>query len=136
MPAWRIKMLKLYSAIDDILYDNFLELAWPGAMYTKKPNHLGYAGNIRSNADTGEREYVLEVPGYGKEDITVTYLDNVLHISGELKDANGKVIKSFKRKTTFPDVDRTKIKANVRNGVLTVTSQKPTAQGEYKVLVE
>jgi len=98
------------------------------------------AVEVRESADA----YVLsfELPGTEKEDVSVEVDDNVLTVKGEKKAAEvlegerrhhvERVYGSFTRAFTLPkDVEGDAVKANFRNGVLTVEvpkaeEQKPT----------
>jgi len=77
-------------------------------------------------------KYILkaEIPGVGKEDISVTYDDGVLRIEAEKKEETktgkfseivyGKVI----REVSLRGVEGDKIQAEYKNGVLTVEAPK------------
>lgn len=82
--------------------------------------------------ETKDREYVIkaELPEMKREDITVTFEDNVLTLSGERKsgfDAADTIHRSerayggFSRSFTLPPtVDGTRISATYKDSVLTV----------------
>lgn len=128
-------MLKLYTPhnmLNDAFYDSLFDLAWPS---TRRISNTEL-GTHKHNAESGEREYTLEVPGYGKENIELSYKNNVLYISGELKNSEGKAAKSFKTKVSFPDVDRSTINARVVNGILTVKGNTKDSSDEYRISVE
>ena len=82
----------------------------------------------------GEIVVKAELPGMKKEDIDVSLHDGALSISGERteeKVENGEVYRSerffgrFQRSVALPaSVDATKIKAQYKDGVLTVTLPK------------
>jgi HSP20 family protein len=81
-----------------------------------------------------------DVPGMGREDLTISIQENVLSIHGERKRERderkrGRVLSersygSFDRAFTLPGtVDADKVKASCRNGVLTITlPKKPEAK--------
>ncbi|MBC8174128.1 MAG: Hsp20/alpha crystallin family protein [Candidatus Marinimicrobia bacterium] len=96
----------------------------------------------------GDKEFTLrvEAPGMGKKDIDVDIQDGVLTISGEKKSdvedsidncycreiSYGKFSRSFR----LPDeVEEGKIKANYKNGVLTVSLPTKTPVEPEKVSV-
>ena len=89
--------------------------------------------------ETDQRDVVIrvELPGMKREDIAITVEQNVLTISGERKyepDVQRerfhrleRCLGTFSRSFTLPDtVDMGKIRAEYKNGLLTVTiPQKP-----------
>ena len=98
-----------------------------------------FYGNVRTWApavdiyETNAHEYVIkaELPEMKREDIAVTFEQNVLTLSGERKasfeDENGSYHRSerahgrFTRSFTLPPtVDGTRISASYKDGVLTV----------------
>ena len=96
--------------------------------------------------DVAEREkdyeITAELPGMEEKDIEVNVSDDVLTIKGEKKEEKEEKKKdyylserrygSFQRSFRVPDgVDASKIEANFKNGVLTVTLPK-TAEAQKK----
>ncbi len=82
-------------------------------------------------------EYKLrvELPGLEKDDVKIALNQNVLTISGEKKEEDTKENKSFHKKEirygwfersfTLPgDIDEGKVKAKMKNGVLTIQVPK------------
>jgi HSP20 family protein len=77
---------------------------------------------------------VVELPGMRKEDIEISLQDGTLTISGERKEETGpengatrteRFTGKFRRSVTLPTrVDASKVSANYKDGVLTVTLPK------------
>jgi len=89
----------------------------------------------------------VEAPGVKKEELKLTFEDNILTIEGEKKRREREdVAKSFrcergfgkfKRSFTLPiDVDPDKVEANFENGVLSITLQKFEAKVENEKTIE
>jgi len=85
----------------------------------------------------GENEFILscEIPGMNEKDIDVSIVSNVLTIKGQKKDEHeekkGKYYRkeswsgSFQRTLSLPtSVDASKINAQLKDGILTVTLPK------------
>lgn len=95
-------------------------------------------------------EIKADMPGAAKEDISVTYDDDILDISykhdasNDKKDENGKYImqersySEMERQFRIPDGDKENVHAKLDNGVLTITvpKNKETKPEENKVTVE
>lgn len=82
-------------------------------------------GTTKSN-DTGFVVRV-EVPGFEKENIKVSYHNPYLSIAAEQKEEGE--TKRFYYKSYLPEVDATTIDAGLRNGILTLTvAKKPEEQ--------
>jgi HSP20 family protein len=87
-----------------------------------------------------------ELAGFAEKDIEVTVLGNELRLSGKREsktDENAKVfhreryIGEFSRVLRFPvDLDDSKVKAEFKNGVLTVTLPKAAAALPRKIEVK
>ena len=101
--------------------------------------------------DVAEQEEAIvvraEVPGCKAEDVDISIYGNTLTISGEKKLSEEKREKgyyhmesaygSFRRELTLPtDVDRDKIQAVCKDGVLTVTLPKAETTKAVKVKVK
>lgn len=92
--------------------------------------------NMRINIKENEQNYEFEVelPGVKREDITVTYSDDILTISvnkqEEVKEESTKYIRkerkfgSFSRSFSLPDVNSELITANYQNGLLKIIAPK------------
>lgn len=92
--------------------------------------------NMRINIKENEQNYEFEVelPGVKREDITVTYSDDILTISvnkqEEVKEETTKYIRkerkfgSFSRSFSLPDVNSELITANYQNGLLKIIAPK------------
>lgn len=91
-----------------------------------------------------------DMPGLNKEDINVSYHDNLLTISAKRNIINKKTDKdnnliyqeratgSFKRALTFDNINEHQIHANYTNGVLTITLPKvmQDAKNDHKIDIE
>ncbi len=91
--------------------------------------------------DTGsELKVTVELPGLEEKDIELTLRDDVLTIRGEKKSESDSPTYAerwygqFQRSIQLgPDVDPDKVKASVKNGILTITAQKkPESQRAEK----
>jgi len=84
-----------------------------------------------------DKEYLLkvELPGLERDDLKISLEQNVLTISGEKKEEEMKETESFHRKEirygwfersfNLPgDIDESKIKAKMKNGILTIRVPK------------
>lgn len=102
--------------------------------FPEQPSRLLPDCEIRETKDS--HILSMEVPGIPKECIKIDIEDNVLTISGEKKEsllqkgenrhASERVYGAFMRSFTLPrGTDPDKIKAECRDGVLTVTIAKP-----------
>jgi len=133
-------MLTLYgprNVFDSFFDDNLIDFYWPMKSAAREGNRLTTAmGAVNINQETGEKEYVLEIPGFGREHVKITYQNNILSASGEIKDSNDKIFKSFNVKVDFANVDKSSLKAEVKNGILTVRGNKKTINEEHVVAVE
>jgi HSP20 family molecular chaperone IbpA len=64
----------------------------------------------------GSTKIEVVIPGYGKEDLKLSVVDNTLTLSSELEG------KKFSRKWKLSDsVDVKKIKSECKNGILTIS---------------
>jgi HSP20 family protein len=88
-----------------------------------------------------------EIPGMSKEDIKVSVQSNILTITGERKHESETKNKTFhrversygkfSRMITLPtDVDADKVKANYKDGILSITLPKPEAVKPKHIDVE
>jgi HSP20 family protein len=88
-----------------------------------------------------------EIPGMQKEDIKVSVQSNILTITGERKHESETKNKTFhrversygkfSRMITLPtDVDSDKVKANYKDGILSITLPKPEAVKPKHIDVE
>ncbi|UCG30706.1 MAG: Hsp20/alpha crystallin family protein [candidate division WOR-3 bacterium] len=88
-----------------------------------------------------------EIPGMSKDDIKVSVQSNILTITGERKHESETKTKTFhrversygkfSRMITLPtDVDSDKVKANYKDGILSITLPKPEAVKPKQIDVE
>lgn len=101
---------------------------------------------VRTDIHENEHEYLVEVelPGIPKENIQVTYDNQVLMIEGHFEtdsqeeDYKGKLVysersyKNIRRQYLLKDVQEDRIKASYVDGVLTVTLPKEASKQEMK----
>ena len=95
-----------------------------------------------------DKQYLVEadLPGFGRDDVELTFQDGVLTIEAETKREDertddrfhireryvGKVSRSFRLPE---DVDADKVQATMADGVLTVTLNKAEAAQPHKITV-
>jgi HSP20 family protein len=133
----------------DRLFDHFWRGFSPLAMGSSGffPS-LGETGILKPKVDlsASEQEYLLtvEIPGVSEKDVAVDVSGNTMTIKGEKKqekeekDKNyyriERIYGSFQRVLSLPDdVDQESIKANFKNGVLSITMpRKALPKGEVK----
>jgi len=102
------------------------------------------SGALKMKVVENENEYTLvaEVPGLKDDQINVTYEDGVISVEanyGEKKE--GKEGKSFRvgkysRTYRLSDIDRENIKAELKDGILTVKLQKIKASSKKSKKIE
>ena len=85
-------------------------------------------------------EVQMDVPGFAKEDVNVTYKDGYLEVQGtkeenkETKEEEGHYIRkersydSFKRSFYVGDVDEKNVKGSFKNGILMINVPKTTEE--------
>ena len=117
------------------IFDNFFRGSeWP--MSTTPGWSGGTWPNVEISETDNEVRLVAELPGMEEKDVDLTFHDGVLTLKGEKKaETNGAVYSErwqgqFERTVRLgPDVDPDKIKADFKNGVLTVAiGKRPEAQ--------
>ena len=92
-------------------------------------------------------EVCAELPGMSKEDIDIALENNTLILSGEKKEVNEEKEESyhllerrygsFKRVLNLPvSIDPDKVKANYKDGILTITIQKKEEAKAKQIKVE
>lgn len=95
-------------------------------------------GLLKTDVTESDKGYEVKVdaPGFDKKDLKINYQDNVLSINGhrdtmsDHSDKNGNIISSERsygsvsRQYRLPNVDRDEIKANYKNGVLSINLPK------------
>lgn len=116
-------------AFPDSLFDNFFNSF-------ENPTEAGYRVP-RVDVEENDKAYVVttDLPGVKKEDITITYKDDVLTLQAkheekkDEKDGKKYIRKerlnhTFCRQFAVNNIDKDGIQANFTNGVLTVTLPK------------
>ena len=96
--------------------------------------------SIKSDVKELDNAYVVELPGFQKENISLQFENNVLTIEGKQvienneEDEAGRLIhqerstSNVKRQYPFENVDENAIKALYENGMLNVTLPKKTQE--------
>ena len=121
------------------MFDNFFH-GFDFPMSTTSGWSVGAWPNVEVSETDDEVKLVAELPGIEEKDVDLTFHDGVLTLKGEKKaETNGAVYSErwqgqFERTVRLgPDVDPDKIKAQFKNGVLTVTvGKRPEAQPQVK----
>jgi HSP20 family protein len=134
------ELARLHDEMDNLIGSFFGEWDWPGWSRGRWP-----AIDIAEK----ENEFVVkaEVPGCKAEDIDISVHGNMLTISGEKKQEEEKKEKgyyhmersygSFRRDLTLAaEVDTTKIQAECKDGVLTITLPKSEKAKPTKIKVK
>jgi len=94
--------------------------------------------NIEVSETGGEIKVTAELPGLEEKDVHVELADNVLSIRGEKRTEtedkdrlfSERYYGQFERRIPVDDVDKDKVSASFKNGLLTVTMPKtPDAKG-------
>jgi HSP20 family protein len=97
--------------------------------------------NVEVNETEKEVKVIAELPGLEEKDVNVELRDGLLTVSGEKKSEtedkerrfSERYYGRFERSIPVGDVDRDKVGASFKNGVLTVTlPRSPTAQQKVK----
>lgn len=113
-------------------------------------NNTVYSSVISPRVDVKEEDkaYVLEMelPGKSEDDIDIQLDHDNLTIASKVKNAEDKKTKyilkerrncSFERRFTLPnDVDLESIKANFKNGILTINMTKKTVAAPKQIAIE
>lgn len=128
----------------DRLFDHFLDDAWGGTLGTN-----GAAHGVRLDLTETEDEVLVkaEVPGIDPEDLEIRLHGDVLTVSGEKSEetertegsrhVSERVFGSFQRTLQLPvTVDPEKVKAESKNGVVTITLKKSEAAKSRRIDVQ
>lgn len=112
----------------DFLFDDFFDFSFPRL--------FGDDQLMKTDIKEENDKYVMEmdIPGFEKEDIKISYEDNYLTVVVEKKEEKEAKDKNYIRRERgfgsksrsfyFDDVDSNKIQAAYKNGILTVTLPK------------
>lgn len=102
--------------------------------------------NFKLDVKEDDNEYLIEadLPGIKKEDVKISYDDQVLMISVERNEEKEtkqdnyihreRQVCSMKRALNLPNVDKSQIKARLEDGVLKVTAKKTEVQDQSYVI--
>ena len=121
------------------MFDNFFR-GFDGAMSTTPGWLVGGWPHVEISETDNEVKLVAELPGIEEKDIELTLKEGMLTLKGEKKSETDGAVYSerwhgqFERTVQLgPDVDPDKIKAEFKNGVLTVmVGKRPEAQRQVK----
>lgn len=118
-------MLTLYrngDTLDRLFGDNWFTDPW---IYPLSSSRL--RKEIFVNVKDGVASFTHEVPGIPKEQIAITWKDDVLSVSGKTET------RSIEFEVSMPDIDTKTLKAECVNGILTV-SAKLLQEEEEKII--
>jgi HSP20 family protein len=123
----------------DRVFDDFFR-SFDGPMTTTGGRSIGAWPQVELSETDNEVKLVAELPGMEEKDVDLTLSDGMLTLKGEKKSETTGAAYSerwhgqFERTVQLgPDVDPDKIKAEFKNGVLTVTvGKRPEAQRQVK----
>lgn len=128
-----LRPLGTFRSDIESIFDNFFKGFNFPAIAESGSNLL----NARMDIAETEKDYSLEVeiPGVEEKDIDISLSGDLLTVKGEKKSEEKKEDKnylriersygSFQRSVTLPpDIDADKVKANFKNGILTITIPK------------
>ncbi len=116
------------------------------AFGTALPQPIGWAPSVEISETDDELIINAELPGMKRDDVKVEYDEGVLTLSGEKKEEKEEKEKNyylfersfgaFERSFTLPrEVDPEKIRAEMRDGVLSVRLAKtPTAKAHGRTI--
>ena len=121
------------------MFDNFFR-GFDLPMSTPPGWSVGGWPHVEISETDNEVKLVAELPGIEEKDIELTLNEGMLTLKGEKKSETDGAVYSerwhgqFERTVQLgPDVDPDKIKAEFKNGVLTVTvGKRPEAQRQVK----
>lgn len=117
----------------DSMFDNFFQGFAPMAMMNSKMMSMP---KVDIEDKGNEYELTADLPGVAKEDINLTYDDNVLTLSASHEESKDKqnenkqylrkerMSSSFCRQFVVPDIEKDGIQAAFKDGVLTVEMPK------------
>lgn len=110
---------------------------------------FGQLGSLKTNIVEQENAYIVstEVPGLSKENISVTFEDDILKISTQVSDTKettdgDKVIHQERylsnqsRSFRFDNIDAENISAKYDNGILTLTLNKKVKENTKNINIE
>ena len=121
------------------MFDNFLR-GVDAPMTRATGWSVGGWPHVEISEPDNEVKLVAELPGMEQKDVDLTFHDGMLTLKGEKKSETSGAVYSERWQGQFertvqlgPDVDPEKIKAEFKNGVLTVTvGKRPEAERQVK----
>ncbi|MCX6825818.1 MAG: Hsp20/alpha crystallin family protein [candidate division Zixibacteria bacterium] len=134
-------MMDLNKDVDSVI-DSFLN--FPSI---HSSNRWAFVPRVNIAEDTDNLRIVAEVPGMEKDDVKVSIEDDLLTISGERKSVSESKdashirtelrTGSFSRSFTLPGhVDLTKVTADYKNGLLSITLPKTEKSKPREIKVD
>lgn len=130
-------VLQLHREIDRLFDDAFRSFGFPALAMPRWPSELSSMLRPALDIEETNKQYriTLEVPGVEEKDIEITLADDVLTVRGEKRQQQEtneggfhrveRSYGSFQRVLNLPDdANQESIKAEFKNGVLTITMDK------------
>jgi HSP20 family protein len=129
----------LHRDMNRVVDDFFRSFDLPTRFGSSFGSSFGWP-NIELSESDEEIKVVAELPGLEQKDVDVSLDNDMLTIRGEKKGSSTDAVYSERWQGTFqrsvqlsPDADPEKIKADFRNGVLSVTiGKRPDAQNRVR----
>jgi HSP20 family protein len=94
---------------------------------------------LRTNVEEDENEYrlVAEVPGLKEDQLGITYENGVISVEANYGEKKGQSFRTgkFSKAYRVPDVDGDNIKAELKDGILTVTLPKAEKAKAKKITI-
>ena len=102
------------------------------ALDTVEPQTTRQTYFSKNTKDTGTAYIITsEIPGFEKEEISISVVGNNLHLDAKNKDRNKTI------DYVLPlDADKEGIGASLKNGIITITIQKKTAAKAVKIEIK
>ena len=113
----------------NIFGSSFIDEVFPDFIATSHKNR-GFP-RLGSIDTEGNYKFSLDVPGFNREDITISYDDGILQVVAEKQTVHNQTFRaSVAHSESAPDLDPESFEAHLDLGVLTITAKtitkKPT----------
>ena len=120
-----------FGSLERQMFDRFFDPTWRREASERSPLTSSWKPAVDAHEKDGSIHMTLELPGVEMKDVDVTLENNVLTIRGERRAEKNdddksyhwreRAVGAFERSFTLPaTVDRDKLKASYKNGVLEV----------------